>query len=350
MNILKSIITVVLITFCFSSVTVKAQTISWDFDNGDHGFTYRSLIPATPAADDPTVAGDESLTGGWEPGNPNNLPEAGVAGVVGSPAMMFGLLPGADPDHGNRATDGTLDYLLTPQRVGEEDNGSVNTFNLNFHGDFIHKDYNDQIATSPPVLLSDNALLSAWSWGGGGTIAPEFDSNPDSGYATGSCGIAVLSAADNSLLASVFTDNKAERGENQIDLSDFAGQEVIIEVVDCFEGGWGWIAVDEISIANATTAIEEKPSAVPAKFELAQNFPNPFNPTTQIQYTLAKNTKVEIAVYDLLGHKVATLVNAYQNTGSHKVVWDASGASAGVYLYQMKVENQIFTKKMILLK
>jgi hypothetical protein len=65
---------------------------------------------------------------------------------------------------------------------------------------------------------------------------------------------------------------------------------------------------------------------------------------------LGKNTKVEITVFDLLGHKVTTLVNACQNSGSHKVVWDASGESAGVYIYQIKTEDFIQSKKMILLK
>ena len=65
---------------------------------------------------------------------------------------------------------------------------------------------------------------------------------------------------------------------------------------------------------------------------------------------MGKNAKVEIAVYDLLGHKVATLVNEYQNGGSHKIVWDASGASAGVYLYRMKTNNVVESKKMLLVK
>ena len=97
-------------------------------------------------------------------------------------------------------------------------------------------------------------------------------------------------------------------------------------------------------------AIEDKISTVPAQFELAQNFPNPFNPSTTIKYTLAKNTQTEIVVYDLIGNKVATLVDGLQNIGTHKVVWDASGLSAGIYIYQLKTEDFIQSKKMILVK
>ena len=106
----------------------------------------------------------------------------------------------------------------------------------------------------------------------------------------------------------------------------------------------------EILAIYQPTAIEEKSSPVPARFELAQNFPNPFNPTTQIHYSLGKNTNVEIVVYDLIGNKVATLVDGFQNIGTHKVVWDASGFSAGVYIYQLKTEDFIQSKKMILVK
>ena len=98
------------------------------------------------------------------------------------------------------------------------------------------------------------------------------------------------------------------------------------------------------------TGIDSKVSAKPSTFGLMQNYPNPFNPSTTIEYTLGKNTKTEIVVYDLLGNKVATLVNSYQNMGTHKVAWDASGVSAGVYVYQIKTEDFIQSKKMILVK
>ena len=98
------------------------------------------------------------------------------------------------------------------------------------------------------------------------------------------------------------------------------------------------------------TDIANEPGATPMTYDLMQNYPNPFNPSTTIEYALAKNTKTEIVVYDLLGNKVATLVDGYQNIGTHKVAWDASGVSAGVYIYQIKTEDFIQSKKMILVK
>jgi len=109
-----------------------------------------------------------------------------------------------------------------------------------------------------------------------------------------------------------------------------------------FEAGINWV-LDE-------TSVEGQDQISATGFELIQNFPNPFNPVTRIQYTLNKNTTVEMAVYDLLGHKITTLVNEYQNVGNHQVVWDASEASAGIYICQMRTIDFAESKKMILSK
>jgi len=364
MNTLKRIIAIVLVTFCFSSVIVKAQVI-WDFENGnDHGFTLWCVVPATPAPDDPNVAGDEALTG---VGGSDGLPDAGNVWSIGPPNQYDGFIAavkeGCHADNSgyleySDCNDPFGVYLVDPPSFvnSRGQTGYLNTYNLSEWGDDLNSEYNDQIATSPAVLLSADAELVVWSFGGGSTgatIAPEIESNREAdGYWERSCGIAVLSAADTSFLASMLTQKREHFGADTLDLSAYAGQTVIIDVVDAFQGAWGWIAVDEIQITNATlvTGVESEKSSVPTQFELAQNFPNPFNPTTKIQYTLGKNTNVEISVYDLLGQKVATLVNEYQNGGSHKIVWDASGASAGVYFCQMKTNGLVETKKMLLVK
>jgi hypothetical protein len=101
-------------------------------------------------------------------------------------------------------------------------------------------------------MLGQNSQLTVWVHGGGsGTHAPGLDSDSDQGYTTNSAGVAVISAADGSLLGSVLTNGHGTLREDTIDLSSLAGQMVRIEVVDAFQGGWGWIAVDEIQITNA---------------------------------------------------------------------------------------------------
>ena len=95
----------------------------------------------------------------------------------------------------------------------------------------------------------------------------------------------------------------------------------------------------------------------PQTLQLEQNYPNPFNPTTIINYTVGANVvtrhalSVQLIVYNVLGQKVATLVNAKQAPGHYSVIFDASGLVSGVYMYRLQVNNTFNQiKKMILLK
>ncbi|MBN2364948.1 MAG: T9SS C-terminal target domain-containing protein [Calditrichaeota bacterium] len=85
-------------------------------------------------------------------------------------------------------------------------------------------------------------------------------------------------------------------------------------------------------------------------FTLNQNYPNPFNPKTVISWHLATDSPVKLSVYNMLGEKVATLVNKKQNTGLHSVRWDAPYLPSGIYYYSLEVGNFVETKKMILMR
>jgi len=99
-----------------------------------------------------------------------------------------------------------------------------------------------------------------------------------------------------------------------------------------------------------------KPSAVSPEpkvakdFALAQNYPNPFNPTTNIRYELKTAGMVRLSVYDMLGRQVATLVNEVQSEGPQVVSFDAGNMTSGVYFYKLEAGDQVFTRKMTLLK
>ena len=89
---------------------------------------------------------------------------------------------------------------------------------------------------------------------------------------------------------------------------------------------------------------------VPNKFELGQNYPNPFNPTTTINFTLGQASDVKLAVYNVLGQKVATLLDEHMSAGSYPIVFNASKLASGVYFYRLDAGNFTSIKKMMLLK
>jgi Secretion system C-terminal sorting domain len=93
--------------------------------------------------------------------------------------------------------------------------------------------------------------------------------------------------------------------------------------------------------------IEDTPQIIPTSFKLEQNFPNPFNPSTVISYSLPKNSSVSLIVFDMLGRKVKTLVNGFSEAGVHSIRFDGNRLASGVYFYQLKSGDFIETRKML---
>jgi 5'-nucleotidase/UDP-sugar diphosphatase len=91
-------------------------------------------------------------------------------------------------------------------------------------------------------------------------------------------------------------------------------------------------------------------SIVPTELALEQNYPNPFNPSTTINYSIPEDGNVDLKVYDSIGEQVATLVNESKSPGNYYVVFDASSLASGVYIYVLRSNNFIQTRKMILMK
>jgi len=94
--------------------------------------------------------------------------------------------------------------------------------------------------------------------------------------------------------------------------------------------------------------VEDK--GIPATFSLSQNFPNPFNPTTTIEFTLPERSFVKLVVFNTLGQEVAVLVNEEKGAGTHQIVWNAAQYPTGVYLYRLETKNFVSSRKMLLMK
>ena len=117
-----------------------------------------------------------------------------------------------------------------------------------------------------------------------------------------------------------------------------------------------FVRADAIILRETLTGVEHIVyPTLPTDYDLTQNFPNPFNPTTEIQFALKERGLVDLRVYDILGREVTTLLSERMEAGAHRVVWDGrtrfgSSAATGVYFYRMVVNGFVSTKKMLLLK
>lgn len=99
-----------------------------------------------------------------------------------------------------------------------------------------------------------------------------------------------------------------------------------------------------------TTDLNDKKDVQPVSFTLGQNYPNPFNPSTRISYSIEKEGYVELAVYNMLGQKVASLFEGYRPAGEYSEAFDASHLSSGIYIYRLSSSGQVLTKKMSFIK
>ena len=106
----------------------------------------------------------------------------------------------------------------------------------------------------------------------------------------------------------------------------------------------------ELSAINDQLSIKETAKKA-SNFKLNQNFPNPFNPTTTISYTIPKSGNVTLKVFNMLGHEVATLVDGYNNANqAYSIEFDGTSLSSGVYFYTLTFDNKTVSKKMVLMK
>ena len=113
---------------------------------------------------------------------------------------------------------------------------------------------------------------------------------------------------------------------------------------------WGWMYLDYLAVPSSiVTGVVDK-KEIPIVFSLSQNFPNPFNPSTEIRFTIPKFTEVNLTVYNILGEVVESLINKDLTAGTYNIKFDGSKYSSGVYFYTLRTEDKMLTKKMILLK
>lgn len=89
---------------------------------------------------------------------------------------------------------------------------------------------------------------------------------------------------------------------------------------------------------------------IPDKYNLSQNYPKPFNPSTKIDFELPVDSKVSLIVYDISRREITSLVNEFKSAGYYTVDFNASNLASGIYFYMMKTQDFQLTKKMVVVK
>jgi len=114
-----------------------------------------------------------------------------------------------------------------------------------------------------------------------------------------------------------------------------------------------FLRVDDSQEKQRRTFVSERGNEIPKQFSLYQNFPNPFNPSTSISFSLERDASVSLVIFDALGRNVATLFeNEFLERGTYETFWNASHFSSGMYYYRFSVDGKYFqqSKSMLLLK
>ena len=236
------------------------------------------------------------------------------------------------------------------------------------HSNFVQKDnfVNVQVQTVTPAIASaavadQMARWDAYQWGVPG-FTSSTNSITSSAYIYGDYDPTTIpgyKTEDGAGIAK-FTDLNENFSQTGTITLGFDGLPVGALIWNDAQNA-AYMSADPIARLNAVktayftdrpyfTSVEHPGGSTPSQFALDQNYPNPFNPSTTINFTLANASDVKLAVYNVLGQKVMTLVNSHMNAGQQHVVFDASKLSSGVYFYRLDAGNFSSIKKMMLLK
>jgi Leucine-rich repeat (LRR) protein len=139
-------------------------------------------------------------------------------------------------------------------------------------------------------------------------------------------------------------------GTNICEPNDAAFDEWIAGISEFAEESYpvAYYNVSRSEISCGTVSVEN--TETPHRFQLQQNYPNPFNPTTSIKYEIPEAATVSLTVYNMLGQRVATLVNDFKAAGNYEVNFDASNFASGSYIYRLEAGDRVSTQSMMLIK
>lgn len=221
--------------------------------------------------------------------------------------------------------------------------GAVDVINSVFHANANVSGQDtagSDIFSSESTTVVNYSLTQAWDTGTGNIVGsdPQFNDPEDGDYALTNISPGI-NAGDPATDLSLFPGGP----NNPVDFAGnprvFDGETDIIDM-----GAYEFQGEPDVSVSI------DGSETLPKQITLSQNYPNPFNPSTNIQFELPQAGTVQLEVYDMVGRRVATLINEQVTAGSHTITFYASSLSSGVYTYRLRAGGQIFTRQLTLIK
>ena len=146
-----------------------------------------------------------------------------------------------------------------------------------------------------------------------------------------------------------------DKGVNWSEQVPFQSDSMWLESIFCIDSITGWAVGNKGAIFHTTNGgvsfvEEEEIDEMPTIYFLSNNFPNPFNPSTKIKYSVPQSSQVVVKVFDILGNEIETLVNEEKPVGTYELTWNAVNLPSGIYFYRIQAGSFVDAKKMILMK
>lgn len=156
-----------------------------------------------------------------------------------------------------------------------------------------------------------------------------------------------------SIIDSAYWDNNGDMGVISVANVDGDAADEVLYTNQYPRGNpnLGGMPIIVLDLQFTPVSVEKEDDIVPAQFYLNQNFPNPFNPTTEIKFGITESGNIDLRIFDALGREVAVLINnEFMSAGNYNVKYDASNLASGNYIYRMTAGSNTVSKKMQLLK
>jgi hypothetical protein len=222
-------------------------------------------------------------------------------------------------------------FLYDSQGFQATDGGEFNTMEI----EIVNEDHQMAAGLDGIVTITNSELAVSYGVPEGDVEIIAVNSNPDSSHQV------VLFGYDTG--AAMLVGNAPARRVGHFLLNEVAA--------DMTEDGWALFDASVYwAMSYEPVAVKNLNHDIPTNYMLYDNYPNPFNPMTNIVFSIPKQTHVRISVWNALGEKIATLVDETKPAGNHPVTFNASDISSGLYFYRLETGSHTLTKKMLLMK